>query len=163
MQNHSWIRKNKGSTFFVSIPYKPVKKGNITNKTDEYETKNKKFTILIAEDEEINSLYLETLIIQKIKLNCKIIHAKNGQEAIEILQNKDISLILMDIKMPIINGFEATIQIRKFNKNIPIIAQTAYSSGDDKEKILDNGFDDFLTKPITKESLENIMIKYTKK
>jgi len=115
-------------------------------------TKNK--TILVAEDEEYNFLYLELLLS---RMNFNIIHAKNGQEAVDICKsNSNIDLILMDIKMPIMDGISATKIIKEFRKDIPIIAQTAYYPDESNEK-LNNIFDDIITKPITeKEMIEKL-------
>ncbi|MBN2662516.1 MAG: response regulator [Bacteroidales bacterium] len=146
--------KGKGSTFFVSIPCKKI----ISEKNN---NSKEKCTILIAEDEEVNYLFLETLIIEEIKLDCKLLHAKNGQEAIDICnKNIDIDIILMDLKMNLKNGLEATKTIKKSRANLPIIAQTAYSSNEDKEKALAAGCDDFISKPISEEVLKEILHKY---
>lgn len=149
--------KGKGTTFFVTIPYKPVfEEIEITN-----ETLKEKQTILIAEDEEINYLYLDTLLKEVLKLNCTILHAKNGREAIDICKtHTNINLILMDLKMPVINGYEATKEIKKLYPSIPIIAQTAYSTIKEKEKAIIAGCDAFISKPITKDSLFNIINKF---
>ena len=137
-------KKGKGAIFFVSIPYKPVFK-DIEN---EY-GKHKKI-ILIADDEETNYLYLETLLKDKFKT----LHAKNGKEAIEICQNNlAIDIVLLDMKMPVVSGFEAAKEIKKLYPNFPIIAQTAYSTKEEKEKAISAGCDDFISKPIDKKIL----------
>ena len=93
-------------------------------------------------------------------MNCNILHAKNGEEAIKICKkNYNIDLILMDLKMPIMDGFEATKQIKKIRPNIPIVAQTAFVSAEDKEKVFSLGFDDFISKPISKEALIAVISK----
>ena len=100
--------------------------------TDE-EIENK-LTFLIAEDEEVNFMFMEILLLEKLKIDCHIIHAKNGKEAVEICQNNaNIDLVLMDLKMPILTGFEATKLIKEFRPNLPIIALSAYSSDKDKK------------------------------
>jgi len=155
--------KGKGATFFVTIPYKPVN-AEIDN-SENYLTveKQDKYTILIVEDEEVNYLYIETLLEDEIEINCKTIHAKHGQEAIDICkENSEIDFILMDLKMPIMNGFEATKIIKEFKPDLPIIAQTAYTSKNDKEKALLAGCDDFISKPIDEETLNGIINKYLK-
>lgn len=146
----------EGATFLVTIPFKPI------NKTIQIEDKGFEYSILIAEDEEINYMYIETILQDIIKLNCNILHAKDGREAIEICRNNTIDLVLMDLKMPNLNGFLATKQIRKFNTEIPIIAQTAYSSIEDREEALAMGCNDFISKPIEKETLINIIDNYLK-
>ena len=127
---------------------------------EEEEEEEHKCTILVAEDEEINYLFLEILLKKEIDLDCIIIHAKNGEEAVEICdKNPDIDLILMDLKMPVMDGFEATRQIKELRPNVPIVAQTAFSSAEDKRKVFSLGFDDFLSKPISKEALSAVINK----
>ncbi|NVO09163.1 MAG: response regulator [Bacteroidales bacterium] len=142
---------NKGSTFYFTIPYKKVKKTPIVEKqplkemTDESDITK---TILIAEDEDSNFMLLEEMLSG---LNINIIRAINGIEAVNTCKlNNRIDLILMDIKMPIMDGYEATKQIKKFKPNLPIIAQTAYSTEVDKNMALSNGCNDFVSKPIKK-------------
>lgn len=96
-----------------------------------------------------------------MEIECEILHAKNGKEAIEICkQNTNINLILMDLKMPIMNGFEATKKIKEFRPNLSIVAQTAYRSNEDKEKAFSAGCNDFISKPISEETLNEIINKY---
>jgi len=150
-------KKGEGTTFYVTIPYKPVFEDKETH-TEKIEEKQ---TILIVEDEEINYLYLSTLIQDVLKFNCTILHAKNGIEAIKIYKdNPTIVIILMDLKMPVMNGYDATTEIKKINTNITIIAQTAYSTKNEIKKALAYGCDDFISKPISKESLFNIITKF---
>ncbi len=90
-----------------------------------------------------------------------IIRAVNGQEAVDYcINNSNIDLVLMDIKMPVMNGFEAIEQIRPIRPQLPIIAQTAYSSSEDKAKIEKAGFDDYITKPLNRERLFELIDKY---
>ncbi len=118
------------------------------------------FIILIAEDEEINYFYIETLI-EDINLNLTLLHARNGKEAVEICKDIDnIDLVLMDIKMPIMNGYEATKEIKKLKPDLKIIAQTSYTMREDIEKAKDAGCDDFLSKPISEETMTEILNKY---
>ena len=161
-------KKGEGSTFFITIPYKPTSLGlensnsaaKIEEEEEEEEEEEHKCTILVAEDEEINYLFLEILLKKEIDLDCIIIHAKNGEEAVEICdKNPDIDLILMDLKMPVMDGFEATRQIKELRPNVPIVAQTAFSSAEDKRKVFSLGFDDFLSKPISKEALSAVINK----
>ncbi|HEY9169533.1 MAG TPA: PAS domain S-box protein [Lutibacter sp.] len=154
----------KGATFFISIPYKPL---NLASKieTEEKEATetNKKHTILVAEDEELNFMVIEMLLKNKIKLPCTVIHAENGLEAVEICKNNlDIELVLMDIKMPKMDGHEATRNIKKLRPKLPIVAQTAYSSPEEKEKAFLSGCDDFMSKPLSKESLDCMLSRYLK-
>ena len=157
-------KKWEGSTFKVSIPYKPVNEVIKTKELTEREVeKNSKFNILVVEDEEINYLFVEILLTEKIDLKCNVLHAKDGKEAIEICKNNlNIDLVLMDINMPIMNGYEATKQIKEVFPNLPIVAQTAYSTPEDKEKVLTAGCNDFITKPIAKEVLNTMLNNYLK-
>jgi len=111
---------------------------------DTYNWKNK--TILIAEDTEMNYLFLVEALKQT---GVNIIRAKDGEEAIDLFnKNKDINLILMDINMPKLDGFETTKRIKEINQEIPIIAQTALSMEDARERSVEVGCDDFILKPI---------------
>jgi len=117
-----------------------------------------KYTILIAEDEAINFFFLEILLKKQIDLGCAIILAKNRAEAVEICKkNDDINLVLMDLKMPVMDGFEAVKLIKEIRPKLPIVAQTAFSSIEDKEKVFAAGFNDFLSKPINKEALLDVI------
>jgi len=115
-------------------------------------------TILIVEDEEFNRIYFEELLNQ---INCKVVIANNGIEAVEICKkNASIDLILMDIKMPLMNGYEATQAIKKIRPNLPIIAQTAFALLGDKKKSLENGCDDYVAKPVKKDTLIKLINKH---
>lgn len=153
--------KGKGSTFFLSIP---VKFGNQISMKPTLEAlspnSSKDFTLLIAEDEEINSIYIETLITNALKDKIRIIHARNGQEAVDQCLNQKVDLVLMDIKMPVMSGNEATRIIRSRYPYLPIIAQTAYASTHDKESAQEKGYNHYLTKPIEKEKLFSILNQY---
>jgi len=154
--------KGKGSTFYVTIPYKPISKNNINsdNNKGKLIDKQNKYTILIAEDEEVNFLYLD-IILKKSKYNLTTLHAKHGKEAVEMCkENAEIDFVLMDMKMPIMTGFEATKIIKGFRSNLPIIAQTAYSTNDEKQQAFTAGCDDFISKPISEETLNGIINKY---
>jgi CheY-like chemotaxis protein len=117
--------------------------------------------ILIAEDEETNYLFVEA-ILEDTK--AELIWAKNGLDAIEkFSQISDIDLILMDIKMPEMDGLTATKKIRQRDINIPIIAQTAYAMSEDKNKCISAGCTDYLTKPINHRLLLATIDKYFSK
>lgn len=153
----------EGSTFYFSIPLKYSIVDHITVKqiNNVEIQKSEGETILIAEDDNINFLLFQKMMQNK---NYKIIRAINGQEAVDIcLNNPNIDLVLMDIKMPIMTGFEAMEQIRPIRPNLPIIAQTAYSSSEDKIKIEEAGFNGYLTKPLSRENLFEMINKYLDK
>jgi len=159
---HSEI--NKGSTFYFNLPLKITAEHETeeTNKTSQKEPPShwQGKTILIAEDEESNYKYLE-LILKNKGLN--LLHTFDGKETVEIFKNrKDIDLILMDIKMPVLNGIEAIKLIKQINPDIPIIAQTAYAMQEDKESILQSGCDNYLAKPIKTNELINMLNHYLK-
>lgn len=150
----------EGSTFYFSIPLKYDKMEHITVQpiNNLESTKSDEKLILIAEDDNINFLLFQKMMQNK---NYKIIRAINGQEAVEIcLSNSSIDLVLMDIKMPIMNGFEAIERIQPMRPTLPIIAQTAYSSSDDKAKIQAAGFTDYITKPLNRERLFELLTMY---
>lgn len=147
-----------GSVFEFYIPLKIASTesfAQISNQEVIKQTIHSEKTILIAEDDNINYLLIEK--IMKLK-NLNIIRAVDGEEAVEICKtNQNLSMVLMDIKMPKLNGFEAIEKIKEFNTNLPIVAQTAYSSYEDKEKIITAGFSAFVTKPINKEKLFTVI------
>ena len=150
-------KKGKGTTFFVDIPYKPLK----ISKSKKL-IKNKAIhTILIADDEEINYLYLEILLKEKFQVNCEIIHAKNGKEAItRCKESSEINIVFIDLKMPLIDGYQAMKAIKKIRPKLTIVAQTASSSEEDIKKILKSGFDTYLIKPIDDMRFEKLIKKY---
>lgn len=144
---------NVGTTFYVQIPFLRATP-EPTKKQDKEDLK-----VLIVEDEEVNFLYLEALFEDEFDINPVIFHAKNGKEAVKYVQDNDFSFILMDLKLPIMSGFEATKIIKEQKPNIPIIAQTAYKSEKDRKKAFAAGVDYFLTKPINTIELQNIIDK----
>ncbi|MFC2104267.1 two-component regulator propeller domain-containing protein [Bacteroidota bacterium] len=152
---------NKGSTFHFTVPFKHIQtdvsiKQQIKKPTSAYNWINK--TILVAEDEESNFKFLEMIIR---KTTAEIIWAKTGKQAIDQCQgNNIIDLILMDIKMPEMDGLEAIREIRKESTNIPIIVQSAYSMPEDRNLSFEAGANDFISKPIGTEKLLRIMDKH---
>ncbi|GET31632.1 hypothetical protein PbJCM13498_04950 [Prolixibacter bellariivorans] len=154
--------KGKGSVFYVTIPYIPTETScnRSVNPISESNTSaDNLYKILVAEDEEMNYLYIETLLEKHFNL----IHARNGLEAVDIcIRDEDINLILMDIKMPVMNGHEASEKIKSKRPNLPIIAQTAYSTESEKKLALEHGCDDFISKPIKEEKLFELIYTYLK-
>jgi PAS domain S-box-containing protein len=143
----------EGSTFFLKMLMsdKLIESSSVKNKNNTIVDTGKN-TILIAEDDEINFFYLNALLRQVT--GSEIIRAENGREAIEFIKvNNDIKLVLMDIKIPEIDGLEATHKIKLINPNIPVIAITAYAMTGDEERVLAAGCDGYLSKPISKEKL----------
>ncbi len=155
----------KGSIFYFTIPYKPeheheaVIQSTFLEEVSEIKVNpdGQKLKILIAEDDETS----EKLLIRTVQIfDSNLIIARTGAEAIEIcLNNPDINLVLMDIKMPDLDGFEATRQIRCFNKDVKIIAQTAFGLESDRERALASGCNDYISKPIKKDLLQAIIRK----
>ena len=154
----------KGSTFYFTIPYeetgehgkffkesKVVSKGNTVNRVQQIKK------ILVAEDVESNFILLKNLIGREYTL----LWAKDGVEAIEMYKQYQPDLILMDVKMPRMDGLEATHIIRSYSKEIPIIALTAYAFEADKELALEMGCNDFVTKPISERTLRKALDKYS--
>ena len=122
------------------------------------ETNWENITILVVEDVESNYRFIET-VLQRLK--ARLLWSKNGKEAFEkFKENKNIDLILMDMRMPLMSGFDTVKKIRKINKEIPIIAQTAFVGTDEKELILDTGCNDYIAKPIDKDLLIKVVGKY---
>jgi CheY-like chemotaxis protein len=107
--------------------------------------------ILIVEDDLSSRLYLNKILE---KVGVIILNAGDGQEAVNVaFNNPDLDIILLDIQLPVLDGYSALIKIREFRKDIIIIAQTAYGLLGDKEKILDSGFNDYVIKPILAQNL----------
>lgn len=112
--------------------------------------------VLIADDEEFNRLLLKSILV---KQKIRILEAENGSEAVTIAKNSEVDLIIMDVSMPIKNGIDATIEIRKFNKNIPIIASTAVVSEEKIAACMHAGMNDIVFKPFSeKEMIEKIVL-----
>jgi signal transduction histidine kinase len=153
-----WVESepSKGSTFNFLIPYNQV---NYSEKLlTELTLRNEHRTILIAEDEVYNYLFFEELLVGH---GLKIIHAKNGQEAVDLCKlNEDIGLILMDIRMPVMDGATATKIIKSFRPDLPIVAQTAYALEKEIKQITEYGFDGYLTKPIDPDIMFQMVSKY---
>ncbi|MCX6145739.1 MAG: ATP-binding protein, partial [Candidatus Kapabacteria bacterium] len=161
-----WLKSElgKGTEFYFTIPYVNVKKNINTNinimKIHAFEKDFRKLNILIAEDDETSQILL-TMTLKNHTGN--LIIARNGVQAVEACRNHpDLDVILMDIKMPIMNGYEATKKIREFNKDILIIGQSAFALTGDKELALSVGLNEYMTKPLDIYSLIEMLYKYFK-
>lgn len=146
-----------GSSFTFTLPLKldAAIKESKENKLVKITRNVNGKTILIAEDNTINFLLLKKIVESKGHF---VIRAINGQEAIALcVENLDIDLVFMDIKMPILNGFQSFEQIKALKPNLPVIAQTACSSFEDKDKIIQCGFSDYITKPFDKEKVYEVL------
>jgi len=153
-------KENEGSTFYFEVPYVPTKKfkeieHSEKSRTD-YVWEGKLF--LIAEDDKFSYKFLEGFLKQT---KANVLHAEDGREAVELcLKNRNIDLVLMDIQMPEMNGLEATMEIKKFNNDIPIIAQTANAITEERQKCLKAGCDDFITKPVNISELYSLIDRW---
>ncbi|PKB17961.1 PAS domain-containing protein [Flavobacterium sp. 5] len=162
-----------GSEFFFIIDFEKIeqKQNNSVVETSIERNKSSKpsnsldnYKVLIAEDNKINMLLAKTLV-QKIVANCTIIEATNGYDAVVLAEIELPDLILMDIQMPIQNGYDATAAIRKSKTtmNIPVIALTAGVLNGEKEKCISHGMSDYITKPIVHTDLEKVLHMWLKK
>jgi len=142
----------KGSEFFFSFPLDKHDTSQDNARTELAETYDwSDIQILVAEDEQNNFMFIKEALKNT---GAKIIWAEDGQKAVEeVHKNPKIDLVLMDIKMPRLNGYEATKQIKEIRSDLPIIAQTAYAMSDEKDLSLQAGCDEYLTKPIRPKKL----------
>ncbi len=152
----------RGSTFYFTIPYRFDESSNpATENVSPGIPENlpaRQLKILVAEDDIISYLLITRLLKSVGK---EFIHVKTGAETVEACRNHpDIDLVLMDVKMPVMDGYEATRQIRKFNPEVIIFAQTAYSLSDDRDKALKAGCNDYISKPLRKEVLLSMISHY---
>jgi PAS domain S-box-containing protein len=158
-----WVEseEGKGSIFYFTIPYVVTKNRYPTEHAFSAELNNpgiKKLKILIVDDDEISYLLLKRTLQD---ISHEVLYAVTGVEAVEACHNNhDLDLILMDLKMPEMDGYEATRQIRKFNRDIIIIAQTAHGFSGEREKVIEAGCNDYMSKPISKTSLIMLICKY---
>ncbi|MFC1733899.1 ATP-binding protein, partial [candidate division KSB1 bacterium] len=150
----------KGTVFKFTLPFKPVEGALIEdldsiNEREEYDWTGK--VILVAEDIDINYLFIEKALQ---KTNVSMMWAQDGQQAVDICSKNKIDLVLMDIRMPLMDGYEATRQIKKIRNDLPVIAQTAHALSEEKVRSLQAGCDDYIAKPIKLKSLYTIISKY---
>ncbi len=155
-----WLKSavNKGTTVSFTLPATPDNQQEVVINKD---VDNKNFpgkTILLVEDELTNFLYLEELLEET---NATILRAENGEQAVDLCRNNaQIDLILMDIKMPVMDGYDATHLIKQFRGDIPIIAQTAYTLKKDVDRIKESAFDGYIAKPMSKKKLFDAIKKF---
>ena len=150
-----------GTTFSFTLPYNPVNEPEISSPTVQfgYEAASS-LCILVAEDDAMSTLLLKKSLKGE---NITIFCADNGWEAVELIQHHpEINLVLMDIKMPIMNGFVATKHIKQLRPDLPVIAQSAFTSNEEMEKAREAGCDSFITKPISRSELLEKMYEQLK-
>lgn len=162
MKGSIWLESepNVGTKFHFIIPNKPLsaKKNSINTSGAYLDVNLSGKSILIAEDEEFNFRLIEAMLKET---NADIVHVTDGQSAVDYIRaHSNIQLIMMDIKLPILNGYEATKQIKSIRPDIPIIAQTAFAFVEDKDKAIEAGCNDYLDKPISKKKLFLLLKKY---
>jgi PAS domain S-box-containing protein len=156
-----WLEseEGKGSTFYFTIPYKPDTQ--ITKKTEEHKkTKNnwKNKKILLVEDDEYNSEYLVEVLRET---GIQVVLVGNGYDAIDMVKrDKSFNLVLLDIRLPDIEGFEVAIEMKKDQPDLPIIAQTAYASENHRLKSMEAGCNDYIAKPIQQDDLLSLIARY---
>lgn len=144
--------EGKGTMFWFTIPYQPEEKKETAEITETAAVNTfdmQGVTILVAEDNESNFLLFESIL----EPDYKLIHAWDGKEAVELYKEYRPQVILMDISMPNMDGYEATKEIRKLSGTVPIIAVTAYAFASDKKRILENGFNSYVAKPLNADKL----------
>lgn len=152
--------EGRGTTFWFTLPYiagKPCETpcGEVPTVSVEKD----KLTILIAEDNDSNYRLFETIL----RRDYRLLHAWNGEQAVELCRKEHPHVILMDINMPVMNGYEAAAEIRKFAADIPIVAVTAYAYASDEQKIMQNGFTGYMPKPINAPQLKKQILDILRK
>lgn len=161
-----WLEseEGKGSIFYFTIPCEEIEQIDIKSDVEIIKEKYKNLeskTILIVEDDEASYKYLK-IVLEEYGTN--IIWAKDGKTSIKYCkENANIDIVLMDINMPEMNGYEATKEIKKFSPNLPIVAQTAFAIAGDREKAIDAGCDNYIPKPIDKDELLEMIHQHIKK
>lgn len=152
---------DEGTTFWFTLPYAPTCKTVHATKDIENArliSEKEKFIIMVAEDNESNYKLFESML----KKHYTLIHAWNGEEAVQLFKEQNPHLILMDINMPKMDGYEATRLIHEIAPQTPIIAVTAFAYAEDEQRIIENGFDAYTTKPIQPKKLQSQIIELLK-
>jgi signal transduction histidine kinase len=155
-----WVRseEGKGSEVYFTIPLEKEVSRNIDPAVERENGTREKIPVLLVEDTESNEILMKGMLRNT---SYEIVVARTGEEALELFQRKGpFGLILMDIKLPGMDGYEVTREIRKQDKAVPVIAQTAYAFQEDREKAIGAGCNDLLSKPISRAALEEVLRKY---
>ena len=154
--------EGKGSTFWFTLPYKPAVKEDKKQMLKDIQPvsiERNKLTILVAEDNASNYKLFESIL----KYDYHLIHAWDGMEAVEMFRKHNPQIVLMDINMPVMDGYEATREIRKYSAKIPIIAVTAFAYASDEQKVMESGFDGYMPKPINAKLLKAQLVDIMQK
>lgn len=144
--------EGNGSTFWFTLPYKQAEtvEKPLPKDVQTITIEKDKLVILIAEDNESNYKLFESIL----KYDYHLIHAWDGQEAVNMFKEHNPQIILMDINMPVLNGYEAAEEIRKYSAKVPIIAITAFAYASDEQRVMESGFDGYMPKPINARQLK---------
>ncbi len=150
----------KGSSFRFSIPFVAYEAPRIIstkvlNGSPMYDWSGK--TALMVEDDPVNMRFLTVLLL---KTNINLLYASDGREAVEMAKTSPVDVVLMDMNLPVMDGYEATRQIKRFKPELPVIAQTAHAMNDDRDNCLNAGCDEYMTKPIDKYRMYSLIEQF---
>lgn len=147
--------EGKGSNFWFTLPYVPVRRPEQTeDKGKQVKMKGKRLNILIAEDNESNYRLFHSIL----KADYELRHAWNGEEAVNMVKEEVPDIVLMDLNMPVMDGYEAIAEIRKLHPLLPVMAITAFAYASDEQRVMENGFDAYMAKPIQASSLKEKLL-----
>ncbi|PKP39606.1 MAG: hypothetical protein CVT98_01165 [Bacteroidetes bacterium HGW-Bacteroidetes-15] len=161
-----WVESTpgKGSKFIFTLPYKPgtiAKEQEVESINTYLKSIRPGINVLVAEDDDINYFFIHEMLAD---FDINIIRASSGDEVVDIVKsNPSVDIVLMDIRMPGMDGYTATKEVKSLRPNLPIIAQTAYAFSSDRAKALEVGCDDHISKPIDRLKLVSLMAKYLEK
>ena len=150
----------EGTTIRVSLPLSPADAPGEAAAVVQAGPLRQGMRVLLAEDDAVNRMAMRGLLG---KLGCEVSCVGNGQEAVDLLRRQEADLVFMDVQMPVMDGIEATRAIRsEFGPSVPVVAMTAYAMLGDRERFLDSGMDDYVSKPVSLEELKRVLEKWSK-